>query len=94
MSCYHIDNMTYMSYTVITVNNTDNNKEEQKMKKLYDTMTETAGFIYYIDDDGNYRFADFASDVALSAPIDPEKVVWDENNGWQFNDGTDLPWAE
>lgn len=64
------------------------------MKKLYDTMNESAGFVYYIDDDGNYRFADNATDVALSAPIDAEKVVWNENFGWQFEDGNDLPWAE
>lgn len=64
------------------------------MKKIYDCMNENSGFVYYQDENGEYRFADNAVDVALTGPIDPEKVVWNKNNGWQFEDGTDIPWAE
>ena len=64
------------------------------MKKLFDCMEGVTGFVYYQDDDGKYRFADSASDVALSAPIDPERVVWDDNFGWVYDDGASLPWEE
>lgn len=64
------------------------------MKKLYGCMNEFPGFVYYQDDNGAYRFADNASDVALTGPIDAERVVWDDNFGYIFDDGTELPWAE
>lgn len=64
------------------------------MKKLYDSLNGNAGFIYYESDDGELRFADATSDVALAAPIDPERVVWDDHNGWIYQDGASLPWAE
>lgn len=60
------------------------------MKNLY----EGNGFVYYQDENGAYRFADSDSDVALSAPIDPERVVWDDNFGWVYDDGASLPWEE
>ena len=64
------------------------------MKKLFDCMENTSGFLYYQDDSGNYRFADNSADVGLTAPIDAERVVWDDNAGWIYDDGTALPWAE
>lgn len=64
------------------------------MKKLFDCMEGASGFVYYQDDDGKYRFADNASDVPLSAPIDAERVVWDGNFGWVYDDGSSLPWEE
>lgn len=64
------------------------------MKKLYECFDGKAGFVYYQDDSGNYRFADNTADVALTAPIDPERVVWDDHAGWVYGDGSALPWEE
>ena len=64
------------------------------MKKLYDCMKGATGFVYYQDDSGNYRFADNAVDAALTAPIDPERVVWDDHAGWVYDDGSGLPWED
>ena len=64
------------------------------MKKIYDCMNENTGFVYYEAEGGELRFADNASDIALTAPIDPQKVVWNDHLGWIFEDGSELPWAE
>lgn len=64
------------------------------MKKLYECFDGKAGFVYYQDDSGNYRFADNAADVALTGAIDPERVVWDDHAGWVYDDGSALPWEE
>lgn len=64
------------------------------MKTLYDCITENTGFVYYQDENGEYRFADNNSDAALTGAIEnPEDIVYDENSGWVFSDGSDLPWA-
>lgn len=64
------------------------------MKKLYGCFDGKAGFVYYQDDSGNYCFADNAVDAALTAPIDPERVVWDDHAGWVYDDGSGLPWED
>lgn len=58
------------------------------------TIYEGNGYWIVLDEDGTYYFEDDSETCPLKHKLnDPSYIKFDENKGWCYRNGRELPWA-
>lgn len=68
--------------------------EEIESSTVYSDWNNGSGYYIECDANGIYYFCDAASRAPLQHALkNPDYVKWDENKGWIYKNGRELPWA-